>query len=190
MPNEPLDLGVHQLVDRKDWCRYPGFQEASNNERDGSLENETSSYDRICSKDDLIKSKKKYHLGRLMTILSLKHAKSPTLCKLKARNVFRGDQIVDQDNNIAVLQELKVNPSGIAAINFNLAYGAIKGNKSTQSDVVKAYTQSLLNTVVETWVLLPNELIPKEYSHFPCEKLSTVIQNRVTIGMPNLNHGR
>ena len=28
---------------------------------------------------------------------------------------------MDQDNNIAVLQELKVNSSGITAINFNLA---------------------------------------------------------------------
>ena len=173
VPNEPLDLGVHQLIDRRDWHRYPGFQEAINNERDGLLENETWSYDRICSKDDLINSKKKFHLGRLMTILSLKHAESPTLRKLKARIVFRGDQIVDQDNNIAVLQELKVNPSGITSINFNLAYGALKGHKSTQSDVVKAYTQSLLNTVVETWVLLPAELIPSEYSHIkqPCVPL-------------------
>ena len=57
VPNEPLDLGVHQLIDRRDWHRYPGFQEAINNERDGLLENETWSYDRICSKDDLINSK-------------------------------------------------------------------------------------------------------------------------------------
>ena len=92
-PNEPLDLGVHQLIDRREWCKYPGFQEAINNERDGLVENETWSYDRICSKDDSIKSKKKYHLGRLMTILSLKHAESPTLCKLKARVVFGGDQM-------------------------------------------------------------------------------------------------
>jgi len=121
VPKEPLDLGVHQLIDRRDWHRYPGFQEAISNERDGFWGNETWSYDRICSTDDLIKSKKKYHLGRLMTILSLKHAESPTLRKLKARIVFRGDQIVDQHNNIALLQELKVNPSGITAINFNLA---------------------------------------------------------------------
>ena len=110
--NEPLGLGVHQLIDRRD---------AINNERDGLLENETWSYDCICSKDDWTKSKTKYHLVRLMTILSSKHAESPTLRPLKARIVFRGDQIVDQDNNIAVLQEVKVNPSGITAINFNLA---------------------------------------------------------------------
>ena len=118
VPNEPLDLGVHQLIDRRDWHRYPGFQEAINNERDGLLENETWSYDLHLLKDDLINSKKKFHLGRLMTILSLKHAESPTLRKLKARIVFRGDQIVDQDNNIAVLQELKVNQVESTSINF------------------------------------------------------------------------
>ena len=150
VPNEPLDLGVHQLIDRRGWCKYPGFQEAINNERDGLLENETWSYDRICFKDDLIKSKK-YHLGRLMTILSLKHAESPTLCKLKARIVFIGDR-----NHRNKLQ--------------SCIWRHKREQKSTQSDVVKAYTQSLLNTVVETWVLLPNELVPKEYSHIkhPC----------------------
>ena len=45
-----------------------------------------------------------------MTILSVKHAESATLRKLKARVVFRGDQIVDESNNIAILQELKVTP--------------------------------------------------------------------------------
>ena len=95
----------------------------------------------------------------------MKHAESPELRKLKARIVFRGDQIVDQDNNIAILQELKVNPSGITAINFNLSYGALPGNASSQSDVVRAYTQSFLRTLVSTWVLLPPELVPKEFAH-------------------------
>ena len=35
VPNAPLDLGVHQLIDRRDWHSSPGFQEAFNNERDG-----------------------------------------------------------------------------------------------------------------------------------------------------------
>ena len=70
-------------------------------------------------------------------------------------------------------QELKVNPSGITAANVNLAYGDLGGHKSAQSDVVKAYTQSLLNTVVETWVLLPVDLIHRESSHkkHPCVPL-------------------
>ena len=96
---------------------------------DGLLANEVWDVSKIISKEELMKSGGKFNLGRLMTILSMKHAESPELRKLKARIVFRGDQIVDQDNNIAILQELKVNPSGITAINFNLSYGALPGNE-------------------------------------------------------------
>ena len=39
------------------------------------------------------------------------------------------------------------------------------GHKSTQSDVVRAYTQSILGTLVRTWVLLPPELVPAEWAH-------------------------
>ena len=49
----------------------------------------------------------------------MKHFETPELRKLKARIVFRGDDIRDQDNNLAVLQEAKVNPTGIAGINAN-----------------------------------------------------------------------
>ena len=79
----------------------------------------------------MLDSGEEYNLGTLMTILSMKHAESKELRKLKARIVFRGDKIVDESNNIAILQELKVNPSGITSINLNLGYGALKGNKST-----------------------------------------------------------
>ena len=108
-----------------------------------------------------------------MTILSIKHFETPELRKLKARIVFRGDDIRDESNNLAILQELKVNPTGLIGINFNLAYGAQKGHKTTQSDVVKAYTQSDLNTKVPTYVELPVELTPPEFRHIhrPCVRL-------------------
>ena len=91
----------------------------------------------------------------------------------KARIVFRGDDIRDEANNLAILQELKVNPTGIVGISFSLAYGALKGHCSSQSDVVKAYTQSDLNTKVPTWVELPWELTPPEFRGIerPCVRL-------------------
>ena len=72
-----------------------------------------------------------------------------------------------------MLQEAKVNPTGLAGINLNLVYGASHGDKTTQSDVTRAYTQSLLKTKVPTWVELPRELTPKEHSHLerPCVRL-------------------
>ena len=64
-PNELWDLAMHQVIDRREWCKYRGCQEAINNERDGLLENATWLYDGICCKDDLIKPKKKHYFGRL-----------------------------------------------------------------------------------------------------------------------------
>ena len=49
----------------------------------------------------------------------------------------------------------------------------MKGNCTTQSDVVRAYTQSILNTQVPTRVELPVELVPKEFRGIkrPCVRL-------------------
>ena len=62
----------------------------------------------------------------------MKHFETPELRKQKARIVFRGDDIRDQDNNLAVLQEAKVYPTGIAGINANLAFGALRGHSTSQ----------------------------------------------------------
>lgn len=103
-----------------------------------------------------------------MTILSIKHYEIPEMRKLKARTVSRGDDIRNEHNNLAILQEVKVNPTGLVGINFNLAYGAAKGK---MSDAVQAYTQSTLRTKVPTWVELPPELAEYKRVKRPCVRL-------------------
>ena len=174
--------GVHMLIDRKDWQpgirhKRPGAQEAIDKEASGLLSNDTWSYDDVVPREELMKSKTPLNIGRVMTILSIKHWETPELRKLKARIVFRGDDIRDENNILAVLQELKVNPSGLTGINFNLAYGAITGHKTTQSDVVRAYAQSYLQIKVPTWVELPPELTPPEFKGVkrPCVRLQKAL---------------
>ena len=145
-----IRVGVHQLVDRRDWGKYPGAEQAIRKELEDLLANEAWDCSKIISKEELLKSGGQLDLGRLMPILSLKHAESPELRKLKAWMVIPGDQTVDQDNHIAILQEPKVNLSGIIAISFKLSYGALPGNGSSQSDVARAYTQGLLRTQVSS----------------------------------------
>ena len=70
-----------------------------------------------------------------MTILSIKHFETPELRRLKARIVFRGDDILDESTNLAVLQDLKASPTGLTGINVNLSYGSCEGNVSQMSDV-------------------------------------------------------
>eukprot|EP00435_Cladocopium_sp_Y103_P014697 s1958_g3.t1 len=166
-------LGIHMLLDRKDWHKHEGAKEAIQKELEGILANGTWSFDDVIPRAELMKRKEPCHIGRIMTILSIKHFESPSLRKLKARVVFRGDQIRDGDGNLAVLMDSKVCPAGMSAINGNLAFGAIKGNKTTQSDVVRAYLQSKLETKVPTYVELPSELVPEDMKHVvrPCVRL-------------------
>ena len=165
--------GIHHLIDRKDWGKHAGAQECIDGEARGLISNGTWDYQEVVSRKELLARKEPLNIGRLMTILSIKHFETPELRKLKARIVFRGDDIRDEANNLAILQELKVNPTGIVGISFSLAYGALKGHCSSQSDVVKAYTQSDLNTKVPTWVELPWELTPPEFRGIerPCVRL-------------------
>ena len=72
-----------------------------------------------------MKRKEHINIGRIMTILSVKHWETPALRKLKARIVFRGDGLRDNEGNLAVLLESKVNPTGMAGINANIAYGSL-----------------------------------------------------------------
>ena len=138
-----------------------------------SSKNGTWNYKGVVASDELLGRKESMHIGRLMTILSVKHWETSELRKLKARVVFRSDDVRDQDNNLAVLQEAKVNATGLAGINANLAYGCFPNHSTTQRDVVRAYNQSELNTRVPTWVELPAELVPDERKNVrrPCVRL-------------------
>ena len=170
---EMIYAGIHHLIDRKDWGKHAGAQECINGEASGLIANGTWDYEDVVPRKSLLARKEPLNIGRLMTILSIKHFETPELRKLKARIVFRGDDIRDEANNLAILQELKVNPTGIVGINFNLAYGAMVGHCRYQSDVIKAYTQSDLNTKVPTWVELPWELTPPQFRGIerPCVRL-------------------
>lgn len=154
--------GIHFLVEKIGWHRYEGSKEAIKKELKGVLAHGTWDYSEVIARDDLMKRKEPFNIGRLMTILSAKRWESLSVRKLKARIVFRGDDIQDGEGNLAVLLESKVNPAGISAINANLADGSLLNQKTTQPDVVRAHLQSTLCTKVPTFLELPSELVPEE----------------------------
>lgn len=181
--------GIHKLLEKKEWGNYPGVQEAIDSEANGLIANGTWSFNEVLSKDDLLerckRNKEHINIASLMTILSIKHFEIPELRKLKARIVFRGDQVYT-DNALAVLREAKVTPTGMTGVNINLAFGALPYHETWQSDVIKAYTQSYLGTKVPTWVILPWELTPKQYRHIkqPCVKLIRSLYGHPESGEP------
>ena len=112
-----------------------------------------------------------------MVIVSIKgHEKHPSEWVVKARIVFRGDAVRDEDNQAAVFDEIAASaPTSLARLNLVSAYGLLDGNQTTTSDCVRAYVQSVLSSSQPPFVLLPSELIPPHARHIgqPCASLVT-----------------
>ena len=89
-----VDAGIHVLIDRKDWHKHECYLDTIKKERDGFLENGTWNYDEVVPRVELMKRKEHINIGRIMTVLSVKHWETPALRKLKARIVFRGNEIL------------------------------------------------------------------------------------------------
>ena len=79
-----------------------------------------------------------------MIILSVKGSElSPDQWRLKARIVFRGDDIRDQSGMSAVFEELFASsPSSLEGLNTAVAFGLLESHGVTTSDAVRAYTQA------------------------------------------------
>ena len=58
---------------------------------------------------------------------------------------------------------MSASPAAITAANAIISYGLMQGHKITSADAVKAYLQSLLNSLAETWVRLPREVWPESW---------------------------
>ena len=177
VPTPHVFSAIHQLIDRREWIKDPAAVAEAKREAEGLMAEGTWDYKVVIPRNELVmkarSSGEKIHIGQLMTIMSWKHAENAALRKLKARIVFRGDNVRDECGEYAVFQEIRVTPTGISGVNLNLMYGSLKGHHTSQSDVVKAYVQSWLDTVHPTYVELPAELVPEQFAHIhrPCVRL-------------------
>ena len=166
---EPKVLAaVTRLLSRQETMANPKAKEAVRKEAQGLVDKGTWDLSTVIERSDLTAGAKKkgikIHMGQLMSICSEKFAEmAEHLRVLKGRIVFRGDIVKDQEGAAAVFQDLAANPTSIAGINNNLAYGLIPGHKTTTADAVKAYVQSLLESKCATWVQLPPELWPDSW---------------------------
>ena len=159
---------VTRLLSRQEAMANPKARQAIREEADGLVDKGTWDLSTVTERCDQIANAKakgiKIHLGQLMSICSEKFAElAEHLRVLKGRIVFRGDIVKDQEGAAAVFQDLAANPTSVAGINNNIAYGMIPGHKTSTADAVKAYVQSLLDSKCATWVQLPPELWPESW---------------------------
>ena len=69
----------------------------------------------------------------------------------------------DQYGQLAIFQMLSSSPTTVPDANSNIAYGCIRGHKTTVADAIKAYVQSKLKSKHKTWVVIPKELWPDHW---------------------------
>ena len=147
---------VHKLLSRDEWKGRQEVAQAIEKEKSGLLLEGTRDESTIRSKEDIVadaqRSGETVHFASLMIIVSIKgYEKDPSKWIVKARIVFRGDAVRDQDGISTVFQDLAASaPSSISGLNSVIAFSMIPGNTCTTSDCVRAYIQSLLKTKHKT----------------------------------------
>ncbi|MCP4770784.1 MAG: hypothetical protein GY879_05170, partial [Planctomycetes bacterium] len=111
------------------------------------------------------RGKSTVHFGRICELLYEKGAElevGHADRKFKARAVFLGNQVHDQDFNYALFEDLGSAPPTIEAARVLDALSLSKGYIQMMSDATSAYTQSFLKGA-ETWVALPRNWWPPEW---------------------------
>ena len=149
---------VHRLLDRKEWAGQPGAYEAIKKEKDGLVEVGTWLEEEIISKSDVLawasRTSNVVHFGNLMIILSVKGSElSPDQWRLKARIVFRGDDIRDQSGMSAVFEELFASsPSSLEGLNTAVAFGLLESHGVTTSDAVQPNTAPMFSFLLSLFL--------------------------------------
>ena len=103
------------------------------------------------------------HFGRVHELCYLKSSELPEADprrKYKGRAVFLGDQVKDQDGNVALFQELGSTPATMSASKVADFHGLLPGNVLMTADVMSAYLQAEISGT-PTWVELPPNRWPE-----------------------------
>ena len=115
---------------------------------------------------------RKVHVGRIFPSVVEKNSELPDghpERKFKGIIVFGGDQLRDEHNQTAIIEELATSPASLEASKILDAYSLLPGNTGEQNDGTQAFTQAELGNVhynVITWARLPEELQPTYLSKF------------------------
>ena len=125
-------------------------------------ENEVESWDDVRAR---YPNDEDVHVGRIFAIIVEKNAElepdNPQR-KFKGRVVFQGNEVKDQNYEVAMFQDLSASPATMPPGKAADAYGAFPGHATEQADAVQAYCQAKLDGT-PTWVRLPYEVWPPHF---------------------------
>ena len=120
-------------------------------------------YDSVVARSK--KEGQRYHFGFLAQICHEKHSElEASKRKYKARVVFRGDQVKNEEGLQAVFQEQSSSACLISGIKTLDIVARLPGNDGQERDGQQAYIQAQLGGA-PTYVHLPPDQWPKEWRH-------------------------
>ena len=168
-PAMKVPTAVTKLLNYKETRYGPKAVAAVQTEVDALAACGTWDASTVAEKSDVIEWAKAnnvtVHFGEGLAICSIKNSEMPeSLQKHKGRFCFRAPTAKDQNGSLAIFQELSSKPVTIVVMNVSVAYGSIKGNKTTVADAIKAYVQSDLKCKDPTYIEIPRYLCPRAWA--------------------------
>ena len=167
-----LSCLVAKQISIKEAKRIPGAKAALDKEWANLWAIKTWDADTVCEYDEVCnrakKSGKTAHFGRVFDICTLKGSELPEGDSgrvWKGRVCFQGNQVKDQDTNVAVFQDMASSAALMEAGKFIDAISLLPGFDGTQADAKQAYTQCELGGD-ETWIFLPHDQRPENWERF------------------------
>jgi hypothetical protein len=167
--NVPWDWCVARPAFQDEIRRSPGAQAALRKEWDRLRAINTWLEDEV-EESDVVKARAKrqgveIRMGMVFQICvgeDSETEKEERLRKWKGRVVFRGNDVVDANWDVAMFQELGSAPATMVAAKFCDLYSLLRDHVNENADATQAYTQSLLGGT-KTWVSLPCEEWPESW---------------------------
>jgi hypothetical protein len=169
--NMPWNCCVARPVFKDEVRRQPGAQAALRKEWDRLRAINTWLEDGV-EEWDVVKARAKrqsvkIHVGMVFQICvgeDSETEKEEWLREYKGHVVFRGNDVVDENWDDAMLQELGSAPATMVAAKFCDLSSLLRNHVNENADATQACTQSLLGGT-ETWVSLPREEWPESWKH-------------------------
>ena len=112
------------------------------------------------------RSGKKVHIGRIFELCHEKGSELPVGHpgrKFKGRVVFMGNQVRDEENNMAIFNALSSALATMEAAKAADVYSLLPGHGGQTADGDMAYIQARLEGT-DTWVLLPKHWWPPAWA--------------------------
>ena len=187
----PTFVASARPVNRNEWQGIPDAEEAYWKEWNNLENKQVWKWDTLAEWDDVARHHRKQgtecHFGYLFGFMVLKgdeFDEHDPRRRYKYRIVFQGNQVKDQDWQVALFQNMTCQPATLDAARAAEAYGCFPGHTIEGRDVEQAYISATLRGP-PTYVQLPKELWTPEMHKmkFPVVRLDKALYGHINSGV-------